>query len=225
MSKELITLKATQRKKLGKNANRQLRLTGYTPAVFYTPEGKSIAVQVKESALNRVFASHGRTDMFNLHIEDADTPVNQPCLIWDIEYFPTQKRFQHVDFYGVDLNKEIKIRVRLVFKGVSKGVKLGGRLEIYREEIYVVAKPQDLPSQIEVDITNLNVNQGLRIEDLVMPEGVQAHYTESFPIVLVNAPGAKLAGDDAFDELAEADEAAATDAADSEEGAEAASEE
>lgn len=225
MSKDLATLKATQRKKLGKSANRQLRESGYTPAVFYTPDGKSVAVQVKESALNRMFASHGRTDIFNLHVEDADTPINQPCLIWDVEYFPTQKRFQHVDFYGVDLDKEIKIRVRLVFKGVSKGVKLGGRLEVYREEITIIAKPQDLPSQIEVDITSLNVNQGLRIEDLVMPEGVRAHYTESFPIVLVNAPGAKLAGDDAFDELAEADEAAATETSGSEETAEAASEE
>lgn len=211
MSKDLTTLKGNLRKKLGKNANRQLRTDGFVPAVFYTPEGNSVAVKVKESSLNRVFASHGRTDIFNLHIEDAETPINQPCLIWDVEYFPTQKRFQHVDFYGVDLEKELKIRVRLVFKGTSKGVKLGGRLEVYREEIYIIAKPQDLPSQIEVDITNLNVNQGLRIEDLIMPEGVRAHFTESFPIVLVNAPGVQGTDDD--DETAGSDESAGEEGA------------
>lgn len=200
MSNDFTTLKATLRKKLGKNANRQLRQQGYTPAVFYTPNGESLPIQVKESALNKLFSTHGRTNLFNLEIEGADTPVNQPCLIWDTEYFPTQKRFQHADFYGVDLDKELKIRVRLVLKGVSKGVKLGGKLEVYREEIYIIAKPENLPDQIEIDITNLNINQGLRVADLKMPEGVRAHYTDNFAILLVNAPGAKTSFDEEFEE-------------------------
>lgn len=196
MSKELVTLKGNVREKLGKNANRKLRERGYTPAVFYTPSGDSVSIEVKEAELNKIYSTHGRTNLLNLVVEGGATKINQPCLIWDAEYFPTKNRFQHVDFYGVDLDKEIKVRLRLIFKGTSKGVKLGGKLEIYREQIYVVCKPQFLPDEIVVDISNLDVNQGFRVADLAMPEGVRAHYTDNFAIVNVNAPGSKNGKDE-----------------------------
>ena len=203
MSNDLVTLKALPRKKIGKSANRQLRQQGYTPAVFYTPDGTSIAVQVKEAELNKLYATHGRTKIFTLVVEDGDTKINQPCLIWDAEYFPTKRRFQHVDFYGVDLEKELRVRSRLVFKGTPVGVRLGGKLEVSREQLYIFAKPQDIPSSITVDIANLKVNQGLRVADLVMPEGVRAHYTDNYAILLVNAPGAKEEEDEFEESSAE----------------------
>lgn len=189
-----LKLTAKRREKIGKNANRKLRASGITPAVFYKAGGESIALEVNEAALNKLYAQAGRTTMFDLEIEGNGT---HPALVWDVEYYPTKNRFQHIDFYGVDLDKELKVRVPLEFTGVAKGTKLGGKLEVYRELIHIFAKPTDLPKKIFVDIANLDVGQGLRVADLAMPQGVRAAYDINFAIINVTMPGAgKEAGED-----------------------------
>ena len=193
MTKELLKLQAMVRTQTGKNANRKLRAQGLVPGIFYTPTGESIAVQVKEADLMKLYSKVYRTTIFQLQIE-GNKAASCPCLVWDVEYFPTRNRFQHVDFYGVDLNRELRITVPLEFTGTAKGTKLGGRLEVYREKIFIKSKPATLPNKIIVDITDLNVNEGLRVADLVMPEGVHAHYDDNYAILMVNAPGA--GGDD-----------------------------
>ena len=144
---------------------------------------------MEEPALNKLDAAAGRTTVFDLVIDNNGKKTSHPCLIWDAEYFPTKKRFQHVDFYGVDLNKELKLKVALEFVGTAKGTKLGGKLETYREAIEVLCKPESLPKKIVVDISNLDVNQGLRVADLAMPEGVRPAYTTNYAIITVLAPG------------------------------------
>lgn len=188
---EQLKLAAKVRKKIGKNANRRLREQNIIPAVFYMAGGKSQALQVKEAELNRLFAKAGRTTLFDLEVDDDGKKDSHACLIWDVEYYPTKKRFQHVDFYGVDLDKELKVRVPLEFVGTAKGTKLGGKLEVYREQIYVISKPADLPKKIVVDIAGLDVGQGLRVADLALPEGVRAHYDNNFAILSVVVPGAE----------------------------------
>lgn len=188
-----LSLTAKRREKTGKNANRKLRAGGVIPAVFYMAGGESIPLEVNEAALNKLYAQAGRTTLFDLVIEDNGT---HPSLIWDVEYYPTKNRFQHIDFYGVDLDKELKIRIPLEFSGVAKGTKLGGKLEVYRERIHIWAKPANLPKKIVVDIADLDVGQGLRVADLPMPEGVRAAYDINFAIITVTMPGAGKEGDE-----------------------------
>jgi large subunit ribosomal protein L25 len=183
------TLAADIRKKTGKNANRRLRAQGVIPAVFYSAEGHNTSLQVNEASLTRLYAEAGRTTVFTLEINGDGKKQTHPCLIWDCEYYPTQRRFQHVDFYGVDLDKELKVRVPLEFTGVAKGTKLGGQLEVYREQIQILSKPDSLPKKIVVDISNLDIGQGLRVEDLTMPEGVRASYDINYAVLMVTAPG------------------------------------
>lgn len=76
----------------------------------------------------------------------------------------------------------------LVITGTSKGVKLGGRLEVYREQVTILAKPLALPSQIVIDITNLDINQGVQVADLTLPEGVSAYYDTNFAILSILPP-------------------------------------
>lgn len=197
---ERLNLKASVRTATGKNANRRLRETGMIPAVFYTSDGNSSPVQVPESALMKVYNSAGRTTLIDLEVEDNGKKATYPCLIWDVEYYPTKYRFQHVDFYGVDLNKTLKVRVPIEFVGVAKGTKLGGKLETYREQMHILSKPADLPKKISVDISNLDVGQGLRVADLVLPSGVSASYTDNYAIISVVAPGGSKDSEDESEE-------------------------
>lgn len=195
MSKTL-KLSASLREKIGKNANRKLRAKGMTPAVFYKAGGKSTPLQVNEAALNKLYSVAGRTTVFDLEIDEHGQKSVYPCLVWDAEYYPTQNRFQHIDFYGVEMDKELKVRVPLEFVGTAKGTKLGGKLEVYREYIEVLSKPASLPSKITVDISGLDVEQGLRVADITMPEGVRASYDINFAILTVALPGASLDSED-----------------------------
>lgn len=185
-----LTLSANVREKTGKNANRKLRAKGLTPAVFYTKEGNNTTLQVNEASLMKLYSSARRTTVFDLEIDNNGSKTTHPCLVWDVEYYPTKNRFQHVDFYGVDLEKELKVIVPLEFVGVAKGTKLGGKLETYRERIAIMSKPLDLPKKITVDISDLDVGQGLRVADLIMPAGVRATYDVNYAIITVNMPGA-----------------------------------
>lgn len=173
MTTDFATITVQKRSSFGKGANRRLRAQGVIPAVFYTPGGQNVPVQVQEGALKKLFETMGRTSIFNIEIEDGDKKDVVPALIWDIDYYPTKNRFQHVDFFGVDLKKEIKIRVPLEFTGSAKGVKLGGVLETFFEFVDVFGKPLDLPNKITVDVSDLGLGENLRVVDLPMPEGVR----------------------------------------------------
>lgn len=191
-----LKLAATVREKTGKNANRKLRAQGLIPGIFYTPSGENHLVQVSESALMKLYNTTGRTTVFDLELDAQGKKSTFSCLVWDAEYYPTKNRFQHIDFYGVDPDKELKLRVTLEFVGTAKGTKLGGKLETYREQIYILSKPASLPKKIVVDISDLDVGQGLRVEDLTLPEGVRAHYDTNFAIISVTMPGAAKEGEE-----------------------------
>ena len=190
---DFTTITVQKRTSTGKGANRRLRAQGIIPAVFYTPKGENVPVQVAEAPLKKLFETMGRTTVFNVEIEDGGKKDVHPALIWDIDYYPIKNRFQHVDFFGVDLKKEITIRVPLAFTGTAKGAKLGGVLETFLEFVDLIGKPLDIPSKLMVDVTPLDLAETLRVADLVMPEGVRPATDGSQAIVLLKD---KSAGDD-----------------------------
>ncbi len=179
---ELKTLSVQKRDVTGKGFNRRLRTESIVPGVYYTPEGKNIMVQVATNPLNKIYGQVGRTNVFNLEIENDGKKETYPVFIWDAQYHPVKNSFTHIDFYGVDLNKDIKINVRLNFVGTSKGVKAGGKLEIYREEVTLLAKPEKMPRIVDVDISDYDINTGLRASSLMLPEGVSVVYKNDYSI-------------------------------------------
>ncbi len=179
------TLSVQKRDALGKGPNRRLREEALVPAVYYAPDGKNILVQVALNPLNKIYEQVGRTNVFNLEIEENGTKTAYPVFVWDAQYHPVKNTFTHVDFYGVDLDKEIHVKVRLRFVGTSKGVKAGGKMEVYREEVTLIAKPQDMPRIVDIDITDFEIGTNLRASELKLPEGVRVEYKSDFSILTV----------------------------------------
>ncbi len=195
---EMKTLSVQKRDTLGKGSARRLREEAIVPAVYYAPDGKNILVQVALNPLNKVYEQVGRTNVFNLEIVDNGSKTTHPVFIWDAQYHPVKNTFTHVDFYGVDLDKELKVKVRLRFVGTAKGVKVGGRMEVYREEVTLVAKPQDMPRIVDVDVTDFDINTNLRASELKLPEGVRVDYKSDFSILTIisKEKAAKEAGEE-----------------------------
>lgn len=182
---EMKTLSVQKRETLGKGPARRLREEAIVPAVYYAPDGKNILVQVALNPLNKIYEQVGRTNVFNLEIEENGTKTAYPVFVWDAQYHPVKNTFTHVDFYGVDLDKEIHVKVRLRFVGTSKGVKAGGKMEVYREEVTLIAKPQDMPRIVDIDITDFEIGTNLRASELKLPEGVRVEYKSDFSILTV----------------------------------------
>ncbi len=190
----MLSLQAQKREGLGKGANRRLRVQNLVPCVFYSENGENIVLQVQKNVLEKLYNKVRRTTVFNLEIEGAGT---FPVIIWDAQYHPTKSTFTHVDFYGVDLDKEVQITVPVEFIGTSRGAKMGGKIELYRENVRLSAKPQAMPAKITIDISDLDLNKTVRVEDLQLPEGVKAVYKSNFAFISCLDPKGLASADDA----------------------------
>ncbi|MDD6088444.1 MAG: 50S ribosomal protein L25/general stress protein Ctc [Desulfovibrionaceae bacterium] len=186
---DLLVLAAQKRASSGKCNNRRSRKQDLVPGVFYTADGKNISVQVPVRDLEKVYAKVRRTTVFNLEIDDNGSKTAYPALVWQVQRDPIKSTFTHIDFFGVDLEKPIKIIVPVEFTGVAKGTKVGGVMETYRDQVRLIAKPLDMPSKIVIDVTPLELGTTLSVADLPLAEGVKAAYDTNYAIVSVLLPG------------------------------------
>ncbi len=178
-------LNVQKREGLGKGYNRRLRVKNMVPGVFYTAKGENIAVEMPALPLDKMYNEMGKTSVFTLEIDENGKKTTHPVMIWEAKRHPYKNEFVHIDFYGVDLEKAVKVQVSIEFTGTSKGVKMGGKLETYRERVYLVGKPQDIPKKIVVDVTEMGLNSSVRVADLELPANVCASYDQNFAIVSV----------------------------------------
>lgn len=183
---DLKVLTVQKRAGLGKGANRRTRQEQLVPGVYYTANGENVSVQTSARTFAKLFTQVGRTTVFNLDIEGEGT---HPVLIWATQRDPIKSTFTHIDFYGVDLDKPVKITVPVEYTGVARGTKVGGKLEVYREQIQLMAKPLEMPAKITIDITAMDMGSTIQVADVKLPEGVTAAYDNNFALVSVILPG------------------------------------
>ncbi len=181
------TLIVEKREGRGKGPIGRLRREDLVPGVFYTASGQNVMVQAPALPLEKIYELVGHTTVFNLEIDSPQGKETHPVLIWQVQRHPYKKKFLHIDYYGVDLHKEVKVEVPVEITGTPKGVKLGGVLEIYREGVRLASKPLDMPQKIVVDVTDLNIGDMVNIEDLVLPPNVHAVYDHNYAVVGVLA--------------------------------------
>jgi large subunit ribosomal protein L25 len=151
----------------------QLRRDGVLPAVVYGAgiESQSISIDAHEFEL--LHRAAGRNALIDLSIE-GDGAMATPVLLQAIQEHPVSRHTLHVDLLVVNLEEERTVDVPISFVGESEAIdKQGGVLLHMRDAVQVRAKPDNLPSAIEIDISPLvNFDAVLHASDLVIPEGV-----------------------------------------------------
>ncbi len=183
------TLSVQKRAGHGKGASGRLRGQDLIPGVFYTSSGENVMVQAQTLPFEKLYENVGHTTVFNLEIEDQGKKTTHPVLIWQVQRHPYKNCFLHIDYYGVDLDKEVKVDVPVEFVGTAKGVKLGGLLETYRENVRLASKPLNMPKKIVVDVSALDIGDSINVGDLKLPEGVHAIFDQDYAVVSVVAKG------------------------------------
>lgn len=158
--------------------------------MFYTAKGENLPVQMSVRSFAKLFSQVGRTTVFNLEIEGDGT---HPVLIWATQRDRSPAASRTSTSTASISTKPVKITVPVEFTGVARGTKVGGKLETYREQIQLMAKPLDMPAKVTIDISGMDVGTTIQIADVKLPEGVKAAYDNNYAIVSVLMPG----GDDA----------------------------
>jgi len=163
------TLEAVTRDGRGKNEGNRLRASGKIPAVVYgarkagkAPEGVAVAVDPK--ALLRILHSEsGANTLINLKVDGGESRV----MVKEYQLDPITNALLHADFYQLAMDKEITVTVPIVLKGEPRGVKVqGGVLDFVTRDIQVQCLPTDIPEHIDIDVSELMLNQSIRLRDL-----------------------------------------------------------
>ncbi|MBI1751123.1 MAG: 50S ribosomal protein L25 [Acidobacteria bacterium] len=170
MSQEVLVV--PKRESFGKAATRDLKKSGMIPAVVYGLNEPPVAIAISPKAVARVLASDaGMNSVMFLQREGTD--IKRHVIIKDLQRDPISGRLRHVDFMRVDMTVKVRVKVPVRLLGIAIGVKSqGGVLDFAHREIEVECLPSIIPSHIDVDITNLNVGDSIRFEQLALVPNV-----------------------------------------------------
>lgn len=155
-------LVAKERKEFRNSALKQIRDNGNIPAVLYGKKVESKPVYVSSADLTKTIREVGRNGLISLDVNGQKHNV----VLTDYQEDAMKKEILHVDFLAVDQSSEINVNVRLVLVGDAAGVKDGGMLQQPLREISISATITNIPGQIEVDVTNLQVGETVTIADI-----------------------------------------------------------
>jgi large subunit ribosomal protein L25 len=183
---EIIKLTATPRPLSGKGPSRRLRASAQIPAIAYGPNLAATPIAVSPKALLAVLTSpHGKNSVVELAVDGGDKLT---VLVRDYSYHPLTRELQHADFLQIKLDEPIEVEVPFVCVGKAKGLITGGVLQIVYRRVRVRALPERIPVSVDVDITELDINDSLKANQIKLQEGVVVLLPPEQTVVVVSAP-------------------------------------
>jgi large subunit ribosomal protein L25 len=214
---EDLTLKAAKREVLGKKT-RFLRRQGITPTHLFGHNVKSMALQCDTAKLQRIISQAGMTKPVSLKIEDGKQ--SRSVFIREIQRDEVSRVLLHVDFYQVRKGEKMRVDVPIILVGEAPALKGKGRMLVHGiTSLPIECLPDNLPSQIEVDISPLEeVEQAIHVGDIVLAPDVMVHADPEQLVVKVSEAVVKAEEVEEVAEEEEEEEVAA--AAEAEEPAE-----
>ena len=151
--------------KFNKNAARRVRAAGKIPAVLYGAGHEAVALEVDPKQISRIlYSESGHNTIFDVEVAGKSTAK---AMIVDWQYEPIKDQLIHIDLKRIALDKTLQVSVRVKLLGTPVGVKTqGGILDLVLREVEIECLPADIPSHIDVDVSELGLHQVLRVSDL-----------------------------------------------------------
>jgi large subunit ribosomal protein L25 len=198
------TLNAEVRTALGSAESRRLRRTGRVPATVYGREATPQSVAVNARELHAALHTEaGLNAVITLDVSGEQLTT----LAREIQRHPLQGDITHLDFVRISLTETVGAEVGIDFEGVPVGVRDdGGIVETIRASVSIEALPTNIPSSIELDISELGIGDVLRVSDLPVIEGVEYIDDPEAGLVTVSVPAAVVAEEELEEELLEGEE-------------------
>ncbi|NJD17921.1 MAG: 50S ribosomal protein L25 [Gemmatimonadetes bacterium] len=182
------SLNAKKREGSGKGVARKLRQDGRVPAGLYGKDMDSVALSIDAMEAEHLFAAISvENTIIELQVEGEKSSFQ--TLVREIQAHPFKKELVHVDFYRLQKGVAVDVDVPVELEGTPVGVKsFGGILEQLVHEVPVRCLPHLIPEMIKVDVSPLELDQSVKVGDLVLPEGVEVMLDEARLVCIVATP-------------------------------------
>ncbi|HEU4495113.1 MAG TPA: 50S ribosomal protein L25 [Rubrobacteraceae bacterium] len=163
-----VDLQAKERSERGKNAARRLRASGMVPAVLYGGDGDATALAVPDKIVDYTLHHMGDNALYDIDLGSGGSTAR----IVDVQRDPVSGRLVHVDFAPVNMRERIEVTVPLHVVGDAPGAEEGGVLQQVAYEVHVESLPGDIPQELTIDVSSLEMGENLTLADVALPEGV-----------------------------------------------------
>lgn len=181
-----VALNAFSRAKTGRTEVKKIRSAGRVPAVIYGRHTKPESLELVARELNDLI-HHSVSE--NILVDLSVDSKKRLALVQEVQHHPLTGKVLHVDFHEVAENETVTISVPVETTGEAVGVKTGGGiLEHVLFKLKVRALPKNLPEQILIDVSDLEVGKTIHIGDIKLPEGVEIIGNKVAPVVTVAMP-------------------------------------
>jgi large subunit ribosomal protein L25 len=179
---EWVKIKAESRKEKGSNVCHQLRKKGLVPGIVYgrkEPE-EQLVVNLKE--LSEMLHKGVRL------IDLAFPTKTEKVFIKAVQMDPISEKPLHIDFSRIAMDEMLTMEVEIILKGQPKGILAGGLLEHNFRQLTVKCLPNNIPDSIEVDVSELDMGDLVRVKELKLPQGVTAVTDPEIVVAGVHQP-------------------------------------
>jgi large subunit ribosomal protein L25 len=185
-----ITLVVDSGRPSGSRESGRLRAAGRIPAIVYGHGIDPISVSVAASDLRTALGGEaGSRALLRLVIGDDE----HLAMARQLQRHPVRHTVTHVDFQVVRRDEVITADIPIVLVGEALAVNRGdGTVDQEMQVVPIKAKPADLPSNFEVDISALEIGDSIRAGDIILPEGVELDIDPDSPVVVAHAPRAVI---------------------------------
>ena len=155
-----IEIKTISRSNFGKKETKSLRAEDNVPCVMYGGK-ENLHFYAHENEFRSMIYT---PDVHLISLQIDGKSYN--AILKDLQFHPVSDKLLHIDFIQVSDDKPVLIDIPIKLSGVSPGVKAGGRLKINRRSLRVKGLTRDFPEHLDIDISNLEIGQSLKIGDL-----------------------------------------------------------
>ncbi|MDR1006789.1 MAG: 50S ribosomal protein L25/general stress protein Ctc [Bacteroidales bacterium] len=174
-----VSMSGSLRENVGKKDAKQLRKASLVPCVLYGGNEKQIRFSVQQKDFKDLLFTPD-THFVELTIDGKQTMA----VLQEVQYHPVNDEVLHADFLQIFDDKPITILIPVKTHGTAPGVLQGGKLEIKIRKMKLKGLPASLPQYVDIDISNLEIGQGVKVEELAI-EGVESLNVKSSIVVWV----------------------------------------
>lgn len=179
-------LEVQQRDTFGKQRARALRRTGEIPAVLYGREQDTVSLQLNARAFKQFLRTYGENVIINMEVT-AGNP--ETVIIKDIQRDPVEKQvLLHADFIRISLDEPVTSAVPVVLVGTPPGIQAGGVLEFPLRHLTLHCLPAQMPNEITVDVSHLEIGDFIHVSDLSLDEEIEVLDESQRIIATVSQP-------------------------------------
>ena len=190
---EQLTLPAEARDRAGKGASRALRREGRVPAVVYGEKKDALSIHVEEKLLTKMLQTgHFMNSVVMVDVAGKATRTLPKA----VDFHPVTSRPIHVDFLRIGEHSQVNVNVPVRFDNeeASPGLKRGGVLNVVVHDLALVCDASEIPDEIHIDLTGLEIGDTLHISQVKLPKGAKpANADEDFTVATIVAPSAMKA--------------------------------